>query len=52
MEHRIDVLGEEEVYIVAESPIGFKRWMIELQLEDRSSQYPEVRSELGSVPTF
>jgi hypothetical protein len=52
MEHHIDVLGEEEVYIVAESPIGFKRWMIELQLEDRSSQYPEVRSELGGVPTF
>ncbi len=52
MEHHIDYLGEEEVYIVAESPNGFKRWMIEYQLEDRSSQYPEVRHELGGVPTF
>ena len=52
MEHHIDVLGEEEVYIVAESPNGFKRWMIEYQLEDRSAQYPDVRHELGGVPTF
>ena len=52
MEHHIDVLGEEEVYIVAESPNGFKRWMIEYQLEDRSSQFPDVRHELGGVPTF
>jgi len=40
------------VYIVAESPNGFKRWMIEYQLEDRSSQFPEVRHELGGVPTY
>ncbi|GAB1481426.1 hypothetical protein MASR2M78_02410 [Treponema sp.] len=52
MEHHIEILGEEEVYIVAESPNGFKRWMIEYQLEDRSSQFPEVRHELGGVPTF
>ena len=52
MEHHLDVLGEEEVYIVAESPNGFKRWMIEYQLEDRSAQYPDVRHELGGVPTF
>jgi hypothetical protein len=52
MEHHIDVLGEEEVWIVAESPNGFKRWMIEYQLEDRSAQFPEVRHELGGVPTF
>jgi hypothetical protein len=52
MEHHIDVLGEEEVWIVAESPIGFKRWMIEYQLEDRSAGYPDVRHELGGVPTF
>jgi hypothetical protein len=26
--------------------------MIEYELEDRSSQYPEVRHELGGVPTF
>lgn len=52
MEEHIDVLGEDEVYIVAESPNGFKRWMIEYQLEDRSSQFPEVRHELGGVPTY
>lgn len=52
MEHHIDVLGEDEVWIVAESPNGFKRWMIEYELEDRSSQFPEVRHELGGVPTF
>jgi len=52
MEHHIDILGEDEVWIVAESPNGFKRWMIEYALEDRSSQFPEVRHELGGVPTF
>jgi hypothetical protein len=52
MEHHLDILGEEEVYIVAESPNGFKRWMIEYELEDRSSQFPEVRHELGGVPTY
>lgn len=52
MEHHLDILGEQEVYIVAESPNGFKRWMIEYELEDRSSQFPEVRHELGGVPTY
>lgn len=52
MEHHIDILGEDEVFIVAESPNGFKRWMIEYQLEDRSARFPEVRHELGGVPTF
>ena len=52
MEHHIDILGESEVYIVAESPNGFKRWMIEYQLEDRTGLYPEVRHELGGVPTY
>ncbi len=52
MEHHIDILGEDEVWIVAESPNGFKRWMIEYQLEDRSAQFPETRHELGGVPTF
>ena len=52
MEHHIDYLGEDEVHIVAESPIGFKRWMIEYELEDRSAQYPNLRHELGGVPTF
>ena len=52
MEHHIEILGEEEVCIVAESPIGFKRWMIEYDLENRESQYPKVHHELGGVPTF
>ena len=52
MEEHIEVLGEEEVYIVAESPNGFKRWMIEYQLEDRSALFPDVLHELGGVPTF
>ena len=52
MEHHIDILGNEEVHIVAESPIGFKRWMIEYALEDRSDQFPALRHELGGVPTF
>ncbi|NLJ08920.1 MAG: hypothetical protein GX438_01080 [Treponema sp.] len=52
IEHHIDILGEDEVWIVAESPNGFKRWMIEYQLEDRSHLYPQVRHELGGVPTY
>jgi hypothetical protein len=52
MEHHLEYLKEEEVWIVAESPIGFKRWMIEYELEDRSALYPGVRHELGGVPTF
>lgn len=48
MEYHFDFLGQEEVYIVAESPIGFRRWMIEYELEYR----PEVWHELGGVPTY
>jgi hypothetical protein len=52
MEHHLEVLGEKEVYIVAESPIGFKRWMIEYELENREALYPKVHHELGGVPTY
>lgn len=52
MEHHIENLGNEDVHIVAESPIGFKRWMIEYELEDRTDQYPELRHELGGIPTY
>jgi len=52
MEHHLDYLKQEEVYIVAESPIGFKRWMIEYDLESREDRYPEVQHELGGVPTY
>lgn len=47
MEHHLEILGEKEVYIVAESPIGFKRWMIEYELENREALYPKVHHELG-----
>jgi hypothetical protein len=52
MEHHIEYLKQDEVNIVAESPIGFRRWMIEYQLEDRSPSYPGLQHELGGVPTF
>ncbi len=52
MEHHLEILGQKEVWIVAESPIGFNRWMIEYTLEDRSHLYPKVHHELGGVPTY
>ncbi len=52
MEHHIEILGQKEVLIVAESPIGFKRWMIEYDLENREDKYPEFHHELGGVPTY
>jgi hypothetical protein len=48
MEHHIEFLNQKEVYIVAESPIGFRRWMIEYQLEPRFL----FQHELGGVPSF
>lgn len=48
MEYHLDVMGQDEVWIVAESPNGFKRWMIEYELESR----PECPHELGGVPTY
>jgi hypothetical protein len=48
MEYHIDILGNDEVLIVAESPIGFRRWMIEYRLEPR----PEIPHELGGVPSY
>jgi hypothetical protein len=52
MEHHLEILSQKEVWIVAESPIGFRRWMIEYGLENRENQYPEVHHELGGVPTY
>ena len=52
MEHHLEILGQKEVWIVAESPIGFRRWMIEYALENREDQYPTVHHELGGVPTY
>lgn len=48
MEYHMDILGQQEVLIVAESPIGFRRWMIEYKLEKRF----EVAHELGGVPSW
>lgn len=48
MEYHIDTVGQKEVLVVAESPIGFRRWMIEYQLEKRF----EVAHELGGVPSY
>jgi hypothetical protein len=48
MEHHFEYLKQEEVWIVAESPNGFKRWMIEYELEPRF----ETWHELGGVPTY
>jgi hypothetical protein len=33
MEYHLEYLNQEEVLIVAESPIGFRRWMIEYPLK-------------------
>jgi len=52
MEYHIEILGQNEVGIVAESSIGFRRWMIEYGLENREHLYPEVRHGLGEVPTY
>lgn len=48
MEYHIDILGHDEVLVVAESPIGFRRWMIEYQLESRF----DIPHELGGVPSY
>lgn len=48
MEYHMEYLNQEEVYIVAESPIGFRRWMIEYQLEPRF----EFQHELGGPPSY
>lgn len=48
MEYHIEYLDQQEVYIVAESPIGFRRWMIEYGLEKR----PQVHHELGGVMSW
>lgn len=48
MEYHIDIMKQKEVLVVAESPIGFRRWMIEYKLEKRF----EVAHELGGVPSW
>ena len=48
MEYHVETCGQEEVLIVAESPIGFRRWMIEYTLDKKY----EVQHELGGVPSW
>lgn len=48
MEYHMEYLNQKEIYLVAESPIGFRRFMVEWQLEPRF----EERHELGGVPTY
>jgi hypothetical protein len=48
MEHHIEYLGQDEVWIVAESPIGHRRWMIEYPLAKKF----EVQHELGGAPSW
>jgi len=48
MEYHIEYLGQKEVWIVAESPIGFRRWMIEYNLEIQ----PNVQHELGGATSY
>jgi hypothetical protein len=47
MEYSIEYLGRDEVLITAESPIGFRRWMIEYSLEKRDGQH-----ELGGATPY
>jgi hypothetical protein len=48
MEHHIDYLGQQEVWITAESPIGFRRWMIEYGLEKQN----DYQHELGGATSY
>jgi hypothetical protein len=48
MEHHLEYLGQDEVWIVAESPIGHRRWMIEYPLQKKF----EVQHELGGAPSW
>lgn len=47
MEHHIEYLNQDEVLIVAESPIGFRRWMIEYGLEPTT-----IPHELGGALSY
>jgi hypothetical protein len=47
MEYHMEYLDQESVLIVAESPIGFRRWMIEYPLEPTS-----IPHELGGCDSY
>ena len=48
MEYHIEYLNQQEVWITAESPIGFRRWMIEYGL----IQQEGVQHELGGATSY
>ncbi len=48
MEHHIEYLNQQEVWITAESPIGFRRWMIEYGLIEQEG----VQHELGGATSY
>jgi hypothetical protein len=48
MEYHLDVLKQKEVLVVAESTIGFRRWMTEYNLEKKF----HVPHELGGCPSW
>ena len=48
MEHHLEHLGQSEVWITAESPIGFRRWMIEYGLEPKEG----IQHELGGASFY
>ncbi len=47
-EHSMEDLGAEEILVTAESPIGFRRWIVEWGLETRQG----VQHELGGAKTW
>jgi hypothetical protein len=48
MEYHLDILKQKEVLVVAESTIGFRRWMNEYNLEKKF----HIPHELGGVPSW
>jgi len=42
MEHHLEYLGQNAVWITAESPIGFRRWMIEYGLDLNEAEQHEL----------
>jgi hypothetical protein len=47
-EHAIENYGVDEILVTAESPIGFRRWMVEWGLEPRAN----VQHELGGANAY
>lgn len=47
MEYHIDYMRQDEILIVAESPIGFRRWMVEYPLEAT-----KIPHELGGGDSY